>query len=108
MITLKKIYLEPEKIDAFKFEPISFERGINVILGESSVDTNTSAETKKMNGVGKSMLIQIIEFCLLNDLTKNRLSKLPIDLIDDRAFFCLDLEYEDASGRTRISTVNGK
>src|SRR5665213_3508932 len=58
-----------------------------------------------MNGVGKSMLIQIIEFCLLNDLTKNRLSKLPIDLIDDRAFFCLDLEYEDASGRTRIITV---
>jgi len=105
MLTLKRLYLEPDDIDGYTFEPITFERGLNVILGASSLDIKTSTQTRKMNGVGKSMLIQMIEYCLLNDLSKNRLSKLPIDLMDERTRFCLDIEYEDSSHQIRAVTI---
>jgi len=66
MIHLQRLYSEPEY-----FEPIVFENGINLIIGDKSEGSN------KTNGVGKSMCIEFINFCLLKDYTNSRISKIP-------------------------------
>lgn len=43
------------------FRPVSFRDGLNVVLAER---TETSRETDSRNGVGKTTLFQIIDFCL--------------------------------------------
>jgi len=98
MVILKKLYLETETstADEFVFEPINFKPGLNFILGESSNDDYNDKERNKMNGVGKSLLIEMIDYCLLADLKHSRLNLLPLDLIDDRTSFCLDLEAVQA------------
>ena len=64
MIKLKKLYSEPSI-----FDPIEFESGINIILGERSESSN------KTNGVGKSMSIEFINFCLLKKVSESRRKK---------------------------------
>lgn len=54
MIKINKLYSEPEI-----FTPISFDFGVNIIMGEKSEKTN------KKIGVGKSVCIEFINFCLL-------------------------------------------
>ena len=66
MIYLKRLYSEPEV-----FNPIQFESGLNLILGEK----NETSE--KTNGVGKSLSIEFINFCLLKQFSHSRLSKVP-------------------------------
>jgi len=66
MIKINKLYSEP-KI----FEPISFEYGVNIILGDKSDSTN------KKIGVGKSVCIEFINFCLLKRISDSRLSLIP-------------------------------
>ena len=66
MIRLQRLYTEPEY-----FKPISFEVGINLIIGDRSEGS------KKTNGVGKSMCIEFINFCLLKDYKSSRVSKIP-------------------------------
>ena len=57
------------------FEPIIFHDGINLILGEKGDATTRTG--KKTNGVGKSMAIEFIDFCLLNDYSKSRIKLIP-------------------------------
>ncbi|MCS6066847.1 AAA family ATPase [Klebsiella variicola subsp. variicola] len=66
MIRINKLYSEP-----LSFEPIEFKEGINLILGESDESSN------KTNGVGKSLLIEFINFGLMKDYSRSRLSKNP-------------------------------
>ena len=66
MILLKKLYTEPEY-----FEPIIFDTGVNIIIGDKS------DKSKKTNGVGKSMCIEFINFCLLKSKDSSRVMKIP-------------------------------
>jgi uncharacterized protein YydD (DUF2326 family) len=66
MIKINKLYSIPEI-----FEPISFDFGVNIIMGEKSEKTN------KKIGVGKSVCIEFINFCLLKRISDSRLSLIP-------------------------------
>jgi len=66
MIRLYKLYTEPQT-----FEPIIFELGINLIIGEKTT------ENPKTNSVGKTMCIEFINFCLLKDKKESRVMKIP-------------------------------
>src|SRR6476469_8550639 len=94
MVTIKRIYLEPDDVSGYAFPPIEFDKGINFILGEraGAGSKDDSPEHNKMNGVGKSVLVEVIDYCFLKDLSKSRLSYIPSPLIDDATMFCMDLE----------------
>lgn len=51
------------------FHPVRFELGLNVILAERT-DTSTQKDTR--NGLGKSTLLDIIDFCLGSRVTKGK------------------------------------
>lgn len=79
MIRINKLYSEP-----FSFEPIEFKKGINLILGEKDKSSN------KTNGVGKSLLIEFINFGLMKDYSRSRLSKIPDTVFPEKTYICLD------------------
>ncbi len=54
---LTKLYSETNLID-----DISFHKGINIILGKYS----QNGETRGINGIGKSLIIRLIDFALLS------------------------------------------
>ncbi|MGB3339521.1 MAG: AAA family ATPase, partial [Devosia sp.] len=72
------LYTEPATI-----EPIRFEDGVNVILGESD---ETSS---KNNGVGKSMCVEFINFALLKKKSDSRVSRIPKENFDPTTFVCV-------------------
>lgn len=82
MIRIKKLYSVPAI-----FEPISFDYGINIIMGEKSESSN------KKIGVGKSICIEFINFCLLKKISDSRLSLIPKNSIDLKSKITLDLEF---------------
>ncbi len=85
MIRLLKLYSEPQL-----FEPITFEPGVNIILGEK-VDSNV-VQNRKTNGVGKSICIQFIDFCLLKRKDDSRVMKIPEEIFPGHAEILLDLK----------------
>ncbi|TSC60451.1 MAG: Uncharacterized protein LiPW15_329 [Parcubacteria group bacterium LiPW_15] len=91
MITLKKFYFEPTFND---IQPIEFSTGLNFIIGEESEKNENQIEAKKMNGVGKSMLIEMINFCLFKDLKNSRVDRIPSAVLSPQIFLCLELEIE--------------
>lgn len=64
------------------FKEVNFTKGLNIVLGSKSSDSD---DKDTRNGVGKTLLIDIINFCLGAHIDKN--SKLKkIDLIKDWTF----------------------
>lgn len=85
MIKLNRLYSEP-KI----FEPIFFEYGVNIIMGEKSENTS------KKIGVGKSICIEFISFCLFKRLSDSRLNLIPKSNIEIRnSLIKLDLDFNN-------------
>lgn len=72
------------------FDCIEFHDGVNLILGEK-YDVNT-VKGRKTNGVGKSMSIEFLDFCLLNDYGRSRIAKIPDDVVGLEENILLDLE----------------
>jgi uncharacterized protein YydD (DUF2326 family) len=66
MIKIERLYTEPEY-----FKPIKFETGINLIIGDKTEGS------PKTNGVGKSMCIEFIKYCLLKQQKGSRIDKIP-------------------------------
>lgn len=87
-IKIKKLYSDNDI-----FEPIVFEDGINIILGEKS-DSKT-IKGRKTNGVGKSMSIEFLNFCLLKKYKDSRISLIPDDILSKDTEIKLDLEIGD-------------
>lgn len=77
---IKKLYTEPEVID-----PIFFEEGLNLILGEKDESSN------KTNGVGKSLCIEFINFALLKQVSDSRVKKIPKAIFSPEVDICLDI-----------------
>lgn len=85
MIKINRLYSEPQV-----FEPISFEYGINIIMGEEAESTN------KKIGVGKSICIEFINFCLLKRISDSRLNLIPKKYSDiTESQIKLDLDFND-------------
>ena len=85
MLKISRLYSDPKS-----FEPIEFDDGINLILGEKDDSSN------KTNGVGKSLSIEFINFALLKDFTHSRVAKIPFEEFPRNTQVCLDF------------TVNGR
>ncbi len=88
MIRLRKLYSNPQI-----FEPITFNLGINLILGEK-VDNQTSGN-RKTNGVGKSMCIEFINFCLLKRKEDSRVLKVPKEILSEDTQIILEIEIHN-------------
>jgi uncharacterized protein YydD (DUF2326 family) len=56
---LRKLYSQPEGL----FQPIEFKDGINFIFGKKDKATDPK---KSLNGIGKSLVLDLIDFCLLS------------------------------------------
>ena len=85
MIKINRLYSEPEI-----FTPISFDFGVNIIMGEKSEKTN------KKIGVGKSVCIEFINFCLLKRISDSRLNLIPqknADIIESQ--IKLDFDFNN-------------
>lgn len=66
---LRKLYSEPEDL----FEEIEFVDGVNFIFGKKD---NIGDKKRSMNGIGKSTLLDLIDFCLLASFSKDHSSRL--------------------------------
>lgn len=58
-IRLVRLYSENDSFRAIDFKP-----GINLICGQKSTNSDGSVKSKKMNGVGKTLSTELINFCL--------------------------------------------
>jgi len=88
-IKIKKLYSVPET-----FVPILFEDGINLILGEKVKEIETvSRKFKKTNGVGKSICIEFINFCLLKSASDSRVMLIPPGVFPKETKIALDLIF---------------
>lgn len=90
MLKIKKLYSEPEV-----FEPITFEDGFNLILGE------TTEGNVKTNGVGKSMAVEFINYALLKRHHDSRVSLIPEEDLSRDTVVCLDFELNGHSITSR-------
>ncbi|MGV3525508.1 MAG: DUF2326 domain-containing protein [Candidatus Sericytochromatia bacterium] len=86
MFELIRLYSYPEV-----FDPIKFNRGVNIILGEA-VDGGQSRLDKKTNGVGKSLCVECINFCLLKKSSDSRLLKTPEEVLPKSTIIALELK----------------
>lgn len=77
------------------FHAVTFTEGLNVILAERST---TSTEKDTRNGIGKSTLIEIIDFCLGSRATKGK--GLLIDPLETWAF---TLDITLAGNRVKVT-----
>ncbi len=84
-IRISKLYSENNI-----FEPIEFHDGVNLILGEKYDDSIVAG--RKTNGVGKSLCIEFLDFCFLNDYAYSRLKKIPESILPLEENILLDLE----------------
>lgn len=77
-----------------RFKAIQFKKGINIILSDR---TDQSGKKDSRNGLGKTLLMQIIHFCLGSDLQKKLL---PVDNIQEWIFY---LELDVCNQRVKIA-----
>jgi uncharacterized protein YydD (DUF2326 family) len=84
MIKLEKLYSEPEI-----FDPIQFDYGLNIIMGEKS------ELSKKKIGVGKTICIEFLNFCLLKDFSHSRLALIPKGIVPSETKIKLDLKFNN-------------
>ncbi len=58
-------------------QPIPFQSGINIILGKYSA----TKEAKNINGIGKSSIIRLIEYCFLSGKAEDTFKKRQYDFL---------------------------
>lgn len=89
------------------FKPINFQKGLNLVLSER---TANSSKKDTRNGSGKSLLIEIIDFCLGSNFNKS--SKLADDSLSDWEFSLqlslLDKKYEVTRKINSNNLINWK
>ncbi|MFT6907562.1 MAG: hypothetical protein ACJAS1_004246 [Oleiphilaceae bacterium] len=95
MLKIKRLYSEP-KI----FEPIIFEDGFNLIVGE------TSEGNDKTNGVGKSLTIEFLNYGLLKRHSDSRVALIPKKELPEGLTICLDFEINNNKITSRRSVVD--
>ena len=99
MLRLHKLSSDPEC-----FTPIVFQSGVNLILGERS--DKVDSQGRKVNGVGKSISIELLHFALCRQHEKTRVSKIPSGVLPDELVVVLDLTIEETRLQIRRSIAN--
>ncbi|TAW65993.1 DUF2326 domain-containing protein [Rhizobium ruizarguesonis] len=94
---IKRLYTFPKQ-----FEPITFESGFNVVLGEK--DESSS----KNNGVGKSLCIEFINFALLKKKSESRVSRIPKEVMAPTTLICVDFEIDGEQFTLRRSMADAE
>lgn len=97
---LNKIYSEPEV-----FEPVEFKRGINYIFGKKEISTQEEVKNS-LNGIGKSTLLDLIDFALLSNYNKRDSKRLYAAYqkgILKEVTIILDFEVDEAQYSIRRS-----
>ncbi len=84
------------------FEEIKFHDGVNLILGEKYDELTTKG--RKTNGVGKSMSIEFLNFCLLKDYERSRLARIPDEILDVDEYIVLEMEV----GKEKVTIKRNK
>jgi len=97
MLRIRKLYSEPQV-----FDPITFNDGINLILGEMT-ENNV-----KTNGVGKSMAVEFINYGLLKRHEESRVSLIPNEAFPYSTLICLDFEINRKPITIKRSIENHK
>ncbi|WP_322979275.1 DUF2326 domain-containing protein [Pseudomonas sp. C11] len=83
MFKLTRLYSYPEA-----FDEIQFHSGLNIILGETKEDNH------KTNGVGKSLVVDFINFCLLKKYKDCRISLIPESVLPQDTAIILEFEFD--------------
>ena len=76
MMFLKRLYSEPPGLFKHTINNdgvIEFKNGINFIFGKKDSENDA---TESLNGIGKSLLLDLLDFCLLSSFDKKRNSRL--------------------------------
>ncbi|MCD9523199.1 DUF2326 domain-containing protein [Photobacterium carnosum] len=84
---IKKLYSSDNSF----FSEIEFLDGLNIILGEKSPISN------KRNGVGKSLCVEFLNYCLLKDINHSRLNLIPNNINNYSKPIFLDIEINETS-----------
>ena len=92
MLRIDRLYSEPKL-----FDDLVLKSGLNLILGEPSDDS------KKTNGVGKSVSIDFINFALLSRYSDSRIKKVPEKAFPLDAKVCIDLSVSGKSVKIKRS-----
>lgn len=96
MIKINRLYSEPQIFDS-----INFDYGVNIIMGEASDSTN------KKIGVGKSVCIEFINFCLLKRISDSRLNLIPKNYNEiTESQIKLDLDFNNTKITISRSIIN--
>lgn len=93
------------------FQEVKFESGINLICGEKSVTNEGSVESDKQNGVGKSYVIDLINFCLLKKQNESKVASIPEEYLPNESFVYLHFVFNDKNyifGRNKKDEVKIK
>jgi uncharacterized protein YydD (DUF2326 family) len=85
MLRVRRLYSDPEA-----FDPVEFFDGVNLIVGDRSEDS------RKTNGVGKSLMVEFLNFALLKELRHSRVRLIPKEVLSPETVVCLDLEIGEA------------
>jgi len=84
---LTKLYSNMDK----QFEPILFNRGLNIIMGEIRLPENMEKDT---HNLGKSTLASLLDYCLLKGKSQNFFLFKHLDIFKKFVFY-LEIEYDD-------------
>lgn len=88
---IKKLYTEPAGI----FEEIHFKMGGNLIFGHKDPEVENK---RSMNGIGKSTLLDLLDFCLLSSYSKTKSNRLYLaENILTKHDIVLDFEVDGKS-----------
>ncbi len=99
MLRLHKLSSEPEC-----FNPIEFQSGVNLILGERTEESDNQG--RKVNGVGKSVCIEFLHFALCREYDKTRVSKIPEGVLPANLIIILDMTIGVERLQIRRSILN--
>lgn len=75
------------------FKEVSFKKGINLICGEKSLNPDGTITSRKQNGVGKSLVIELINFCLLKAGYYSRVSGINDEFLPKDSFVNLHFRF---------------
>jgi uncharacterized protein YydD (DUF2326 family) len=104
-IRLVKLYSENDR-----FREINFKPGINLICGQKSVDDEGNTKSKKQNGVGKTLSIELVNFCLFKN-GDSKIMRINDRFLQRKEFVYLHLKVGDTDviiGRNKANTVRIK
>lgn len=104
-IKLVKLYSENDRFKAINFKP-----GINLICGQKSTDLDGNIKSKKMNGVGKTLSTELINFCLFKS-RNSKVYRINDKYLPKNEYVYLHLKVDDQDvivGRTKADAVRIK